>query len=98
MDQRPTLAEHNPHKCDLRPLTRNAAAARACGSIRHLRGLTLLELMLTVMIVGVLTVLSVATYTSYKAKSDVAQTVTELGIIQTAISIYAVDNQGPPNS
>lgn len=94
MDSRLPPTEPESHSGDPRARSRKHAF---CAS-RQPRGITVLELTLTVMIVGILTVMSVATYSSYKAKANVAQAVTDLGTIQTAISIFAVDNQGLPKS
>ena len=59
-------------------------------------GVTLLELMLTVMIVGVLAVVAIPLYNNYRAQADTQKAITDIGAIQAAISVFAVDNQGLP--
>lgn len=94
MDSRLPLTEQESLACDSRRRWRK----HPCCAGGRVRGITILELMLTIMIIAILSVMSVATYSSYKAKANVAQAVTDIGTIQTAISIFAVDNQGLPQS
>src|SRR5581483_6799400 len=56
------------------------------------------ELMLTLMIVGILAVVSTSTYNSYKQKTSVNQAISDIAMIQAAVSLFAVDNQGLPAS
>ena len=78
--------------------TGDAAAVRARHLRRLIRGITLVELALTVMIVAILAVISTTTYKSYKEKSAVNQAMTDIGMIQAAVALYAVDNQGLPDT
>ena len=69
-----------------------------CGPARRVRGITVLELILSVMIASILTMLSLSTYQGYRAKTDTTQAIADIGMIQSAIALYAVDNQGLPAS
>jgi general secretion pathway protein G len=62
------------------------------------RGVTLLELMLGVMIAGVLAAIALSSYSKYLAQNDIQRAISDIGMIQAAVAIYAVDNQGLPNS
>ena len=69
------------------------------GSPRQcLRGTTLIEIMLSIMIVAILATVAVAGYGSYRDRIAIAQAVTDIGDIQASVSIYAVDNHGPPDA
>ena len=92
-----------PQRVTLAALRRASAAAakpaRAGRSVRgRPRGVTLVELMLGVMIVGVLTTIAVSSYGRYLAQNDIQKAIGDLGMIQAAVAIYAVDNQGLPTS
>jgi general secretion pathway protein G len=62
------------------------------------RGMSIVELMLTVMIAMILVVIAVAYYSNYRERIRVAQAVTDIAGMSTQIKHYMVDNSGPPAS
>ena len=78
--------------------TASRVPARRRMPLRGVRGVTLVELLLGILIVGVLVTMSIATYSSYTAKTSTGQAISDISMIQAAVSQYAVDNQGLPAS
>jgi general secretion pathway protein G len=62
------------------------------------RGMSIVELMLTVLIVMVLAVIGVASYSNYRERIRVSQAVTDISAMSAQIKHYMVDNSGPPAS
>src|SRR5262245_35359811 len=62
------------------------------------RGMTIIELMISVVIVFVLASIAVAGYGNYREKVRVAQAVTEIGAMSVKIKHFILDNQAPPAS
>ena len=62
------------------------------------RGFTLIEIMIVVAILGTLSAIAVPSYLKYKEKGRVAVALTDIRIIEKQISVYAIDNDGLPDS
>lgn len=62
------------------------------------RGMSVIELMISVLIVFVLAGIAVAGYQNYRERIRVGQAVTEIGAMAVQIKHYMLDNQGPPES
>jgi general secretion pathway protein G len=62
------------------------------------RGMTLIELMISVLIVFVLASIAVSGYQNYRERIRVGQAVTEIGAMAVQIKHYMLDHQGPPAS
>jgi general secretion pathway protein G len=62
------------------------------------RGMTLVELMITVLIVMVLAGIAASGYQNYRERIRVSQAVTDIGGMSVQIKHYMLDNQGPPES
>ena len=63
-----------------------------------MRGLTVLELMLATMIVGILGVIATTVYQGYRERMQIAQAVTDIGVIESAVVHYGLDNGGLPQT
>ena len=66
--------------------------------VRRARGMSVVELMLTVLIIMILAVIAVASYSNYRERIRVSQAVTEISAMSAQIKHYMVDNSGPPAS
>jgi len=65
---------------------------------RAQRGVTLIELMLTVALLGVLAAIAVPVYQNYAERTKTVQAVNDIGSISAEITKYALDNRGNPAS
>jgi general secretion pathway protein G len=75
----------------VRAIHRNRIAASA-------RGMTFIELMISVLIVGVLTAIALAGYQNYRERIRLNQAITDISAMSVAIKHYMIDNPGPPAS
>ena len=66
--------------------------------IGRARGMSIIELMITVLIVMILAVIAIVSYSNYRERIRVAQAVTEITSMSAQIKHYMVDNSGPPAS
>lgn len=62
------------------------------------RGMTVIELMISVLIAIVLVGIALAGYQNYRDRIRVSQAVTEIGAMSVQIKHYMLDNRGPPAS
>src|SRR5262245_8942141 len=75
---------------------------RLCGTGRvrsfAVRGMTIIELMVSVLIVMVVAALAMSGYQNYRERIRVSQAVTEIAAMSVQIKHYMLDNQAPPAS
>jgi general secretion pathway protein G len=62
------------------------------------RGMTFIELMISLLIVGVLAGIAIASYQNYRDRIRVAQAITDIGAMSVTVKHYMADNPGPPAS
>src|SRR5262245_38633809 len=62
------------------------------------RGMSIIELMLTVLIVMILAGIAVAYYSNYRERIRVSQAITDIAAMSVQIKHYMLDNSGPPPS
>lgn len=65
---------------------------------RWLLGFTLLELMMVVAVIGVLLAIALPRYGDYRDKMKVSDAVRDIGLIAAKLSMFAMDNQGFPET
>jgi general secretion pathway protein G len=88
------------HVQSFQPLCRasRARAFRRGITVSVARGMTVIELMISVMILMILVGLAVSGYQNYQERIRVSQAITEVGAMSVQIKHYMLDNQGPPAS
>jgi general secretion pathway protein G len=62
------------------------------------RGMSIIELMLTVLIVMILAGIAVAGYSNYRERIRVSQAITDIAAMSVQVKHYMLDNSGPPSS
>ena len=62
------------------------------------RGMTIIELMISVLIIMVVAALAMSGYQNYRERIRVSQAVTEFAAMSVQIKHYMLDNQAPPAS
>jgi general secretion pathway protein G len=91
--RRPSRAGKDPMDRALhRPLSRFSSLPR-----RRARAFTLLEFAIALAILAILASIAMPAYQDYRERIRVAQAVTEIGAIQSAIQRYIDDNRIPPD-
>src|SRR5687768_3320512 len=63
---------------------------------RSVRGFTLIELMVVVAVIGILAAIAFPKFANMVAKAKEGRTLSHLGVIRSALSVYYADNEVHP--
>jgi general secretion pathway protein G len=72
------------------------AGVSAAGTLSNARGMTLLEVMITVVFIAILTALSIPAYTEYKGKAKISRAKSEIRSLEIAINSYYAEKGSWP--
>ena len=66
--------------------------------LENYHGFTLIELMIAIAILGVLVAIAAPNFISYRYKAQIAAAISEIKLIEKAISIHVADDNDLPDS